>query len=155
MSSYAALMNAQLESERAPTRSDESCPQCEILHGLECTHLTAQQIASLRPAYKNRQGDDGDATATIQIYECGHAYRNHRRVSHRAEGTRNHKNGFCWECWNRIVWGRTRMGRSWGATRPRNIARKSTVDTPKTTRPSGKVKVWRVRGPMVGKVKLR
>lgn len=155
-SSYSSLLYAHLKKERALTRDTEPCTRCEIRHGLDCTHLTAEQLANLRPVRQVANYQSSDDSKSIRLYECGHAFRNHFRVAPSTEGSKDLRNGFCGRCWNRLVWGRPRMGKPQGQRRPKRRpkrrVRKSTVNTSENTvrqkQPGGKLKKWVVRGPM-------
>ncbi|KAI0096844.1 hypothetical protein F4776DRAFT_651337 [Hypoxylon sp. NC0597] len=148
-----ALLYHQLKKERSGTIWAEPCGTCKLMYRLDCTHLTASQCAKLKPA-RNTVGAEAKGTEkVIQVYECGHAFHNNRRVKSRSGGAEKYQKGLCIECWCVLVWdGVVRIGKVNGARRPpknNSVKSRKRRKTPKAV-----IKNWVRRGPVVGSVEL-
>ncbi|KAI1754855.1 hypothetical protein F4782DRAFT_463607 [Xylaria castorea] len=151
--------SARLLAElRAGTDSNdiEECEVCQLQHRIVCAHLTETQYASLT-AGKRTVAVERARSDILRVFECGHVYDDAlRRVRGSTRGPKEKTKGFCGECWRFIASdGRgMRLDRERGKHRRPNGSYRSKVDTTRYKRLRGKFRVWKIRGPMVGKAQV-
>ncbi|KAI8948214.1 hypothetical protein F4801DRAFT_581636 [Xylaria longipes] len=142
---------------RAETGSNdaEECEMCELLHRITCAHLTKAQYASLKATKRTVASERARGGDMLRVFECGHVYDALRRVRRSTRGPKEKTEGFCAECWRYIASDgrRMRLDRDRGKRRS-NGSYRSTVDTTRHRRLRGRFRVWRIRGPMVGKTQV-
>ncbi|KAI0869293.1 hypothetical protein GGS24DRAFT_166829 [Hypoxylon argillaceum] len=140
---------AGLRAATGSTEADE-CEMCNIQHRVVCHHLTVEQYASLKTTKRTLDTE----RHVLRVFECGHVYRGLRRAWRNIGGPKVKTEGFCSECWRWIASDRRRV-RLDHAGKVRSTSKepmsRSRVDTTRYKRLRGKFKVWRLRGPMVGR----
>ncbi|KAI0436211.1 hypothetical protein F4803DRAFT_246697 [Xylaria telfairii] len=147
------------ELREAMGSTTDECDMCQLMNKIVCDHLTEAEYASLK-ATKRTVGTERTRDGILCVFECGHVYDAGRQVQRTTRGLKEKTNGFCPDCWRHIASGGRRMrpGRNGGKRRPSNgkskpkqIPLRRPVDTMRPPRPRGKFRVWRIRGPMVGR----
>lgn len=135
-------------AEISPTKPKPPCALCRLLNRLECTHLTAEECAELKPSRVLRSA----YYKIIQVYECGHLYHGVRRVPRGTDGTRKSQKGMCPRCWNLLVWdGReVRIGKPEGGVRAVRRGKKAQVAEMPPKIAKGVIRKWVRRGMMIG-----
>ncbi|GAW25392.1 hypothetical protein SAMD00023353_0503360 [Rosellinia necatrix] len=153
---------------RAAASSDsdsvQDCEVCQLLHKTVCNHLTAEQYASLKA--KKVATATGESDAVYRVFECGHLYKGLRRMdydiqvrrywlprlplSHHFPGPKEQTKGFCSDCWKYIASDGRRVGSKGGRRRPPKRLHRLKVDTTRNKRPRGTVRLWSIRGPLIG-----
>ncbi|KAI2632458.1 hypothetical protein GGS26DRAFT_556089 [Hypomontagnella submonticulosa] len=152
--SQGTLLYRQLRDERAETYLTGPCGICEFQSRLDCTHLTAEECATLVPA-RVTTATTAEDSLEVQIYQCGHAFRNQYLVRP-GVCKKKYQKGMCIRCLSKWVWdGRAvRVGKVLGASRsPRRGTKKPDAPmAPKRRR--GVTRTWVRRGLMVGQAEL-
>ncbi|KAI0113640.1 hypothetical protein GGR51DRAFT_556788 [Nemania sp. FL0031] len=112
------------------SNSAEECGMCLLLNKIECSHLTAEQYASLK-ATKRSMAAEGEEGFPLRVFECGHVYRGNRRAWRNISGPKIKTGGMCSQCWRQIGSGGRRVRLDTiGKVRPRlkKAPSKSRVD---------------------------
>ncbi|KAI0550357.1 hypothetical protein F4679DRAFT_208574 [Xylaria curta] len=148
-----AHLLAELRSA-TDTNDVEECEICQIQNRIVCVHLTDAQYASLK-AGKRTVATERARGNKLRVFECGHVYENLYSVRRSTPGPKEKTKGFCDECWRYLASDgrRMRVGRD-RSRRRLNVSFRSTVDTTRRQRLRGRFRVWRIRGPMIGRVQL-
>ncbi|KAH8160807.1 hypothetical protein CIB48_g7431 [Xylaria polymorpha] len=147
---------------RAATGSNaDECDMCLIMNKIVCDHLTQADYASLK-ATKRTVATERARGDILRVFSCGHVYDALRPVRCTTRGPKEKTHGFCPDCWRHIAseGRRKRPARDRGKRRPSDgrykpkeiLRRRLGADTTRPSRFGGQFRVWRVRGPMVGKV---
>ncbi|KAI0855629.1 hypothetical protein F4860DRAFT_452464 [Xylaria cubensis] len=152
-----AYKSAHLLAElRSATDSNniEECEICQLQNRIVCTHLTETQYASLKAAKRTIASERARGNK-LRVFECGHVYHNLYSVRRSTPGPKEKTKGICDECWRYIASDgrRMRIGRDRNKRRPNGLYR-SKVDTTRHKRLRGRFRVWKIRGPMIGKLQV-
>ena len=148
------ILYFQLRDEQPATESVEDCGRCAFYYQLSCTHLSAEDCETLKAKKMVTASKDKNSRDVVQVYECGHACRNQRRVTSSSNMERKYCKGMCTECLREWVWeGRAiRTGKIKGITRPCQYKKREKAAKRKSSyKPRGVYKAWVVRGLVFGK----